>query len=138
MSHLSRSVATRVAVAVAVVLAAGVVLGGCKDDPKLKVTRFEPTEGDFAGGERVTIYGNRFAKDGVRNAKVYFGNKEADVIKFEGDDKLIVKAPAGNPGEEVDILIIFEPGGEITPPQKFKYVAPTQADVKDLGGAKKP
>ncbi len=136
MSHPSRSVVARVAAILAFVLAAGIAAGGCKDDPKLKVTGFDPQQGDFAGGERVTITGNRFTKDGVRNAKVYFGNKAADVIKFEGDDKLIVKAPAGNPGEEVDILIIFEPGGEITPPQKFKYTVPSQADVKDLGSKK--
>lgn len=137
MSHQSRSVATRVAAVMALVLVSAAALGGCKEDPKLKVTGIDPSDGDFAGGERVTIQGNRFTKDGIRIAKVYFGNKTAEVIKFEGDDKLIVKAPGGTAGETVDILIIFEPGGEITLKQAFTYTVPSQADVEDLGSKKK-
>lgn len=125
--------------------AVGVVLlalaaSGCKEDKQLKVTGIEPAKGDFAGGTRVTIKGNRFTKDGQRNAKVYFGDcatmgdscRPARVLGFRGDSELLVQTPGGNVGDTVDVLIIFEPGGEITLKDKFTYIQETQAGVEDL------
>jgi len=103
-------------------------LGGCKEDKKLKVTGMDPMSGDFQGGTKVTITGNRFTKDGQRAASVYFG----------GDTQLVVKTPGGNPGDKVDVLIIFEPGGEITLPQKFEYIEKKEVDVKDLDTSQQP
>jgi hypothetical protein len=121
----------------AVCLLVGLVsFAGCKEDKKLKVTGIEPSSGDFQGGTKVTIKGNRFIKDGNRAASVYFGGKKADVLGFSGDAQLIVKTPGGNPGEKVDVLIIFEPGGEITLKQAFTYVEPKEAGVEDLDTSK--
>lgn len=137
MSH--RPTASHV-VALAAALAATCLLGACSEDTKLKVTGIEPSKGDFAGGTRVVIKGNRFIKDGQRNAKVYFGDcatigdncKPARVLGFRGDSELLVQAPGGQIGDTVDVLIIFEPGGEITLKDKYTYVQEGKADVGDL------
>jgi hypothetical protein len=121
----------------AICLLVGLVsFAGCKEDKKLKVTGIEPSTGDFQGGTKITIKGNRFTKDGSRAASVYFGGKKADVLGFGGDSQLIVKTPGGNPGEKVDVLIIFEPGGEITLKQAYTYVEEKAVDVKDLDTSK--
>src|ERR1700759_2045401 len=82
-------------------------------DTKLKVTGIEPEKGDVEGGTYVRIKGNRFIADGARNAKVYFGSRQGTVVRFASDSELIVEAPGGKSNETVDVLIIFEPGGEL-------------------------
>jgi hypothetical protein len=92
------------------------------EDTKLKVTGIEPEKGDVNGGTYVRIKGNRFLKDGARNAKVYFGSRQGTVVRFASDSELIVEAPGGKPNEVVDVLIIFEPGGELKIPKGFTFV----------------
>ena len=92
------------------------------EDTKLKVTGIEPAKGDVDGGTYVRIKGNRFLRDGARNAKVYFGSRQGTVIRFASDSELIVEAPGGKPDEVVDVLIIFEPGGELKIPKGFTFV----------------
>jgi hypothetical protein len=136
MTHRTR--ASVVAVAALLLIAiAGLAAGGCGEDKKLKVTGIEPNTGDHTGGERITIKGNRFTKDGTRTAKVFFGDAKAEVKGFRGDDELIVMAPPGEIGKKVDVLIVFEPGGEITLKEAFTFVQRTQADVGDLDTSKK-
>lgn len=104
---------------VAVVLA----LAACgKSDTKLKITGLEPAKGDAEGGTYVKIYGNRFVADGARIAKVYFGNQEGTVDRFVSDSEMIVQAPGGKPGDTVDLLVVFEPGGELKIPKAFTFV----------------
>jgi hypothetical protein len=127
MSHLRRH-----ATALAVVFAL-VALGACSEDTKLKVTGLEPTKGDFNGGQLVRIAGNGFMKDGTRSAKVYFGARQANVVRFDGDAGLIVQAPGGDVGQTVDVLIVFEPGGEIRLAKAFTFEEPGGArSVEDL------
>jgi hypothetical protein len=118
------------AVAILAVLLALVV--GCQEDKKLKVTGIEPASGAFEGGTRVIIKGNRFTKDGMRKASVFFGDRKGDVLSFRGDGELIVKTPGGAPNEKVDVLIIFEPGGEITLKQAFTYIEEKKLEAGDL------
>jgi len=100
------------------------------EDKKLKVTGIEPEKGDIEGGTYVRIKGgtyvrikgNRFIADGARNAKVYFGSRQGTVVRFASDSELIVEAPGGKPNEKVDVLIIFEPGGELKIPNGFEFV----------------
>src|SRR3954467_11951943 len=92
------------------------------NDTKLKVTGIEPEKGDTEGGTYVRIKGNRFIADGARNAKVYFGSRQGTVVRFASDSELIVEAPGGKPNEKVDVLIIFEPGGELKIPNGFTFV----------------
>jgi hypothetical protein len=103
-------------------------------DTKLKVTGIEPEKGDVEGGTYVRIKGNRFIADGARNAKVYFGSRQGTVVRFASDSELIVEAPGGKPNEQVDVLIIFEPGGELKIPHGFMFVEKTNApaQVQDL------
>src|SRR3569623_2866210 len=104
----------------AVFFALGAAFGN--NDTKLKVTGIEPEKGDAEGGTYVRIKGNRFIADGARNAKVYFGSRQGTVIRFASDSELIVEAPGGKSGDTVDVLIIFEPGGELKIPKGFTFV----------------
>lgn len=109
------------------------------NDTKLKVTGIEPEKGDAEGGTYVRIKGNRFIADGARNAKVYFGSRQGTVVRFASDSELIVEAPGGKPNEVVDVLIIFEPGGELKIPNGFTFVEKNNEapSVKDLDTNKK-
>jgi len=123
------------------ILALVVALAACgSSDTKLKVTGIEPEKGDIEGGTYVRIKGNRFIADGARNAKVYFGSRQGTVVRFASDSELIVEAPGGKPNEQVDVLIIFEPGGELKIPHGFTFVEKTNtpAQVQDLNTDKKP
>ncbi len=114
-------------------------LAACgSEDTKLKVTGIEPEKGDTEGGTYVRIKGNRFIADGARNAKVYFGSRQGTVIRFASDSELIVEAPGGKPNEKVDVLIIFEPGGELKIPNGFTFVEKndTGPSVQDLDTSK--
>ncbi|NVB79377.1 MAG: IPT/TIG domain-containing protein [Kofleriaceae bacterium] len=108
------------------------------EDTKLKVTGIDPEKGDTDGGTYVRIKGNRFIADGARNAKVYFGSRQGTVIRFASDSELIVEAPGGKPNEKVDVLIIFEPGGELKIPNGFTFVEKndTGPSVQDLDTSK--
>ena len=114
-------------------------LAACgSSDTKLKVTGIEPEKGDVEGGTYVRIKGNRFIADGARNAKVYFGSRQGTVVRFASDSELIVEAPGGKPNENVDVLIIFEPGGELKIPKGFTFVEKNSAgpSVDDLNTGK--
>ncbi len=114
-----------------------VVLGvaACgSDDTKLKVTGIEPEKGDAEGGQYVRVKGNGFLEPERRNAKIYFGSRQGTVVRFASNNEMIVEAPGGKVGEKVDVLIIFEPGGELRIPKGFEYIEKnTQApSVNDL------
>src|SRR5512146_2532883 len=111
-------------------------LAACgSEDKKLKVTGIEPEKGNVEGGTYVRILGNRFIADGARNAKVYFGTHQGTVVRFASDSELIVEAPGGKLGDKVDVLIIFEPGGELKIPKGFEYIEKNDAPLNpdDIG-----
>lgn len=110
-----------------------------KDNPKLMVTGLEPDHGDVEGGSYVRIKGNRFTADGPRSAKVYFGGRQGSVVRFESDSELVVQAPGGKTNEVVDVLIIFDPGGQLKIPNGFKFVekASSAPTVDDLNTSNK-
>jgi hypothetical protein len=108
------------------------VLASCESNAPLSVTGIEPNQGEANGGSYVRILGNRFTKDGARSAKIYFGSRQAGLPRFASDTEMVVEAPGGKRGETVDVLIIFEPGGELKIAKGFTYVehkAPTIDDV---------
>jgi hypothetical protein len=107
------------------------------NDGKLKVTGLEPRSGDHMGGQYVIVHGQNFQKVN-RNAKIYFGGIPGNVIRFSGDEEMIVMAPGGKPGDTVDVMVVFEPGGEISIPKAFTFVEKKAADVDDLGTKKTP
>jgi len=57
-----------------------------------------------------------------------FGSRQGTVVRFASDSELIVEAPGGKPNETVDVLIIFEPGGELKIPKGFTFI-----DKKETG-----
>jgi IPT/TIG domain-containing protein len=121
-------------------LALAFALVACgSNDTKLKVTGLDPDNGDVEGGTYVRIHGNAFVNP-VRSAKVYFGSRQGTVDRFASDSELIVQAPGGKPNETVDVLVIFEPGGEIKIPKAFTFKEKNvhEPSVDDLAPADKP
>jgi hypothetical protein len=106
----------------------GLATAACGEtDRTLKVTGIEPDRGDINGDTYVMIKGNRFVADGPRKADVYFGTQQTgyrkgSVVRFASDKQLIVRTPGGKPGEVVDVLVMFEPGGQLRIPNAFTYV----------------
>ena len=47
-------------------------------------------------------------------------------MRFASDTELIVEAPGGKVGDAVDVLVIFEPGGEVKAKTKFTFVDKTK------------
>ena len=99
----------------------------CKTDLTLKVTGIEPDKGDYEGGTYVRIKGNGFLVDkqgnsAPANAKVYFGSRQGEVVRFASSEELIVQAPGGKVNETVDVLIIFEGRGELKIPKGFTFI----------------
>jgi hypothetical protein len=101
------------------------------NDGKLKVTGLEPRSGDAMGGQIVLIRGQSFMTT-TRTAKVYFGDQQGNVIRFRSDSELIVEAPGGKPDATVDVLVVFEPGGEITIPKGFTFKEKKGMSAQDL------
>jgi hypothetical protein len=116
-------------------------VGACGgNDGKLKVFGLSPNIGDAMGGQYVVIRGQNFQKQ-ARTAKVFFGNNQGNVVRFSGNNdnsELIVQAPGGVAGESVDVLVVFEPGGELPLITKgFTYVDKKTVGVDDLSAPKK-
>lgn len=88
------------------------------------VTSIKPDRGEADGGTYAVIHGSGFLADGARAAKVYFGAQQGMVVRFASDTELIVQAPAGKLGDKVDVVVIFEPGGEHRLPGAFTFVTP--------------
>jgi IPT/TIG domain len=132
-SRFSRSLArsTRGASCAALLLLS-LCWAGCNSDGPLAVTAIEPSEGNFLGGTYVRIKGNRFTKDGARSAKIYFGSRQAGLPRFASDTEMVVEAPGGKLGDTVDVLIIFEPGGELKIPNAFTYIELKTKTVDDV------
>jgi len=110
--------------AVGSALALLLVVGGgaaCSKKKELSVTGWEPKVGPYTGGGTVTIEGTGFQEGGARGVKVYFGDKEAKVLGWVGDDKLKVETPPGDVGQEVNILMVFDDAKDITIDKAYRY-----------------
>jgi hypothetical protein len=89
--------------------------------PPLAVTAMDPRAGGVAGGDAITFGGASFLVDGKpRAVKVFFAGVEALDVAVLDDATLSVVTPPGTAGA-VDVLIQFEPGGEITLPGAYTY-----------------
>ncbi len=132
---------SRVLALVVLVIAAS----SCSKDLTLQVTGIDPDRGDVEGATYVRILGNGFLNDEKGNttpgnAKVYFGSRQGEVIRFASGNEIIVQAPGGKPNETVDVLIIFEGRGEKKLEHAFTFVEKVHAgpDVGDLNIDKVP
>ena len=127
-----------VTIAVAFIIA----LTGCEKQDKLQITKIEPRQGPFNGQDPVTIFGTGFQQGAAKGVKVYFeiANKkarEARILRFEGNSKLLVEPPGAEEGDVADVLIVFEDGRQLTYPKAYQYTKPTTAYGVDMVGAKK-
>lgn len=120
--------ATRLA---GLVIGAALAMGCGSNDGKLKVHGLEPRTGDTMGGQIVLINGQNFMKT-TRTVKVYFGEQIGNFIRFRSDSEMIVEAPGGKADQTVDVLVVFEPGGEITIPKAFTFKEKKGMDADDL------
>ncbi len=103
------------------------VIGGCSEKKKgLHVTDIDPKTGPVHGGGQVTIRGSGFQSSGATQVKVYFGQRTAKVLAFEGDSKLVVEPPAGKKGQTVDVLLVFDDGSPFTYPEAYTYIDPNE------------
>jgi hypothetical protein len=87
----------------------------------LKVRQIDPIQGDVAGGTYVVVKGEGFLHQ-PRTLKIYFGSREGTIVRFQSDTAIIVQAPGGKPDEVVDVLLVFDPGGQLKLPKAFTFV----------------
>jgi len=116
MSRAFRAVGSALALLIAV--------GGgtaCSKKKELSVTGWDPKVGPYTGGGTVTIEGTGFQEGGARGVKVYFGDKEAKVLGWVGDDKLKIETPPGEIGQEVNILLVFDDAKDLTIEKGYRY-----------------
>ena len=62
----------------------------------------------------------------------YFGDQIGNFIRFKSDSEMVVEAPGGKPDATVDVLVVFQPGGEITIPKAFTFKEKKGMDADDL------
>lgn len=116
----------------ALVIASAMMLGGCSKEEGLKIKRIDPKQGDFRGGGAVTIFGTGFQSEGTQGVRVYFGNRSARVLGFDGDERLRVLAPGGKDGDVVDITVVFDDARQLSITKAYKYVDPQPLNADDL------
>ncbi|MBM4387205.1 MAG: IPT/TIG domain-containing protein [Deltaproteobacteria bacterium] len=97
-----------------------------------KILLIDPSKGGKDGGDGVTIYGENFQQE----AKVFFGEKEANVYSFK-EDELTVKTPA-NPVGFVDVKVENPDGGSDVFIDGFEYVEPAVKNLPDWGRLNEP
>ena len=113
--------------ALAAALAVMVAMSACgKDDGKLRIKKLAPKTGPYSGGSAVTIHGTGFQKGGMMGVKVYFGDKAARVLAFDGDTRLRVEPPSGKVNEKVSVTLIFDDAREFTLKDAYTYIDLTQ------------
>ena len=106
---------------------------GCEEEKGLKIKSISPKTGPADGGGMVTIHGNGFKETGALGVKVYFGDKMARFLRFEGDTKMVVVPPPGEKDTTVDVQVIFGDGREHKFASAFKYIDPKEGfDVNAL------
>ena len=117
------------------ILLVNAVALGCSDDRALTVQRLSKDKGQ--AGDELVIHGSGFQSDGVKRVRVYFGNQQAKVKKFIGNDQILIEVPGGNNmGKTVDVQIIFEPGGAKQLAKAFKYIEISRLKVDDFENKK--
>ncbi len=87
----------------------------------VQVIEIEPRTGSPDGGDAITIHGEGFMTES-RTVTVFFGDAQAQVIDIPSDTEVKIEAPPGSPGTSVDVIITFDPGGEIKLPHGYTFV----------------
>jgi hypothetical protein len=101
---------------------AALLATGCDKKPGLRITGIEPKSGPYTGGTLVTVHGSGFQEGGVKGVKVYFGEKEATRVYIDGDTRIKVEPPGGEPDETVDVMFLFDDAKKLEYPKAFTYI----------------
>jgi hypothetical protein len=91
-------------------------------DGNLHVLGLTPASGTEAGGEAIRIRGANFRV--AKTVTVKFGQAFADVLRIT-DDEIDVQAPPGS--GVVDVVVLFDPGGELKLAAAYTYAAAAKA-----------
>jgi hypothetical protein len=97
---------------------------GCDNEKGLKIKGISPKTGPADGGGSVTIHGHGFKEGGALGVQVYFGDKKARFLRFDGDEKMLVVPPPGEVGLQVDVQVVFGDGREHKFPAAYTYIDP--------------
>lgn len=100
---------------------------------KARIDSIYPANGETTGGTVVWIRGTRFTNP-LRTAKVFFGTKEATVVRIVSDNEIVVEAPATDIAGYVPLRVQLDPGGLVYVPTGFTYQVP----LKPTKTTKKP
>lgn len=102
----------------------------------VQVIEIEPRTGSPDGGDAITIKGEGFMTES-RTVTVFFGDAQAQVIDIPSDTEVKIQAPPGAAGTSVDVIITFDPGGEIKLPHGYTFAgtaAPAVAAPEPTAG----
>lgn len=84
------------------------------------ITAISPAEGDYKGGDTVTLTGTGFVALEAGNNSVAFGGTDAVILDIAGDTSMTVVAPAGRPVTKVAVEVSNENG--VGPaPDEYRY-----------------
>lgn len=96
----------------------------CDSEKGLKIKSISPKTGPADGAGNVTIHGSGFKEGGAMGVKIYFGDKQARFLRFEGDTKMVVVPPPGEIGQKVDVQVTFGDGRVHNFPEAYSYIDP--------------
>lgn len=86
----------------------GTLPGAFRRVPAPEIAGLEPGSVCVRGGDRVTVAGRHFQP----GAEVFFGPTPAEVLEQQGASTLVVLAPPGEEGGEVDVTVV-NPDGQL-------------------------
>lgn len=85
-------------------------------NPLPTITDVDPPDGDYLGGETVTLTGSGFQALEPGENSVFFGDAQATVVAVASDSSMTVTAPRGTPGTTVTPELSNDNG--TSPPQE--------------------
>ncbi|WP_259549297.1 IPT/TIG domain-containing protein [Heyndrickxia sp. FSL K6-6286] len=95
--------------------------------PKPVITSVEPNKGLTAGGEEVTIHGDKFRQD----SKVFFGNTEATVQSITDKEIKVVTPPGAQGTTQIKVQ---NPDGQFATNDFLYYAYPTITQITPNNG----
>jgi uncharacterized protein YegL len=84
---------------------------------ELTVSEITPNTGKLSGGELIYLQGKKFDPA----VKVYFGEKAAELVTYYSDQRVAVKAPAGDSAGPVDVKVVNPDGKSVTVADGYTY-----------------
>jgi uncharacterized protein YegL len=84
---------------------------------ELTVSEITPNTGKLSGGELIYLQGKKFDPA----VKVYFGEKAAELVTYYSDQRVAVKAPAGDSAGPVDVKVVNPDGKSVTVDDGYTY-----------------